>query len=270
MFSDLAGFTSMSERLGPQDTVKLLNRYFDGVTEIVQNRRGGYLNKFLGDGIFVFFGAPIFQEDHPGRAINAAIDCQEEVINLNRKLEEETSKPSSLSVRIGITTGEAMVGNCGSSERFDYTAIGDPVNLSSRLESACKFFGSRIIVDERTWKEGCEGLVGRPLGRIFIAGVREPVRAFEVFGRKEDVDPEILWTVPEFTMAMDKVMERNFEGAMRHLESAQKHAEDDKACRIYTDFCRLHLRHKDGEEPPEIKDPNGVVRLNWIEASGKE
>ena len=92
------------------------NRYFDGVEDIVQYQHGGYLNKFLGDGIFVFFGAPVFLEDHSARAIRSAIDCQEAVQQLNRTLESETGEPSNLRVRIGITTGEVIVGNCGSSQ----------------------------------------------------------------------------------------------------------------------------------------------------------
>jgi hypothetical protein len=112
-FSDLQGFTPMAERLGERETANLLRRYFDRVTEIIQNRRGGYLNKFLGDGIFVFFGAPVFQEDHAARAIAAALECQEEVRELNLQLAGEFSPPVQIRMRIGLATGKVMVGDCG-------------------------------------------------------------------------------------------------------------------------------------------------------------
>ncbi|MCP4377267.1 MAG: adenylate/guanylate cyclase domain-containing protein, partial [bacterium] len=127
MFSDLAGFTPLSESLGPHETVALLNRYFDGVTDIVQNQCAGYLNKFLGDGVFILFGVPIFEPDHPSRAIDAALLCQAEAEKLNEKLAAELGEKVKLKVRIGIHSGEAIFGNCGSTDKTDFTAIGDCV-----------------------------------------------------------------------------------------------------------------------------------------------
>ncbi|MCP4378416.1 MAG: CHASE2 domain-containing protein, partial [bacterium] len=172
MFSDLAGFTPLSASLGPHETVALLNRYFDGITDIVQNQCGGYLNKFLGDGVFILFGVPIFEPDHPSRAIDAAWLCQAEVEKLNEKLAAELGGKVKLKVRIGIHSGEAIFGNCGSTDKTDFTAIGDCVNLSARLESANKFFGTRIIVSDHAWSL-CDRqhLLVRPLGDVFITGV---------------------------------------------------------------------------------------------------
>lgn len=266
MFSDLAGFTAMSERLGPQETVKLLNRYFDRMTDIVQNRRGGYLNKFLGDGIFVFFGAPVFQEDHPARAVMAAVECREGVADFNRELAAETGSSTSLRVRIGLTTGEVMVGNYGSSERYDYTAIGDPVNLASRLESSCKFFGAGIICDDRTWREGgVDEIVSRPLGRIYISGITEAVTVHEILGRRDGVPKYTMDTIPLFTEAVAAIDHRAFDTAGTLLEEVLDKNADDTAARLYRDFCRAHTALKPGNPPPEVKDPNGVVRLQWID-----
>ena len=152
LFSDIRGFTPLSQRLGPQRTVRLLNQYFDRVTDAVQTRGGGYINKFLGDGIFAFFGAPVLQDDHAARALTAAVEYQRRVAALNDALRGDGTGDVSLAVRIGIATGEAMVGNCGSSTRMDYTAIGDCVNLASRLEASNKFFGTRILVAEEAWR----------------------------------------------------------------------------------------------------------------------
>ncbi len=266
MFSDLAGFTAMSERLGPQETVTLLNRYFDRMTEIVQIRRGGYLNKFLGDGIFVFFGAPVFQEDHPARGVIAAVECREGAADFNRELAAETGSSPSLRVRIGLTTGEVMVGNYGSSQRYDYTAIGDPVNLASRLESSCKFFGAGIICDDRTWREGgSDEIVSRPLGRIYISGVTEAVAVHEILGRRDSVPKETMDTISLFADAVTAIDNRAFDTAGKLLEEVIEKDADDTAARLYRDFCRAHTVLKPGAPPPEVKDPNGVVRLRWID-----
>ncbi|KKK76702.1 hypothetical protein LCGC14_2860970, partial [marine sediment metagenome] len=161
LFSDLANFTSLSERLGPEATVRLLNQYLDHVCEIIQVRHGGTLSKFEGDGVFAFFGAPIAQPDHAARAIRAALDCQAFVAGFDRQLRADGLLPTEaeLSVRVGVTTGEVLVGNMGSTQRVAYTAIGDSVNLAARLETANKFFGTHILVNEQAWREAADGLL---------------------------------------------------------------------------------------------------------------
>ncbi len=193
-FSDLAGFTATAERLGEQRTVRLLNRYFDRMSEIIQDNHGGYLNKFLGDGIFVFFGAPVLQDDHAARAVAAAVAAQTEVDKLNETLGDEFFGVR-IACRIGMATGEVMVGNCGSSTRMDYTAIGDCVNLASRLESANKFFGTRILAAESTWLACGSGerekLLVRPLGRIRVVGKTEAVGIFDILGRRDELTADM-------------------------------------------------------------------------------
>jgi len=261
MFSDLAGFTPLSEALGPQQTVRVLNRYFDRVTEAVQNRCGGYLNKFLGDGIFVFFGAPVFQPDHAARAVRAAVECQQEVQRLNGDLGTELGREVRLSVRIGITTGEAMVGNCGSTQRMDYTAVGDCVNLASRLEEACKFFGARVLLDEATWRAGGDSsLPARPLGRVYVAGLSEPVRIWEVLGAAEDGSPELRAALDDFAAAVDRFEARDFEQAERRLRRVLAAFPDDRAAQVYLDLCRQEAAGAVDEQPRPSK-ADGVVRV---------
>ena len=247
-FSDLQGFTPLSERLGEEGTVRLLNRYFDRMTDVIQNRRGGYLNKFLGDGLFVFFGAPVFQADHAARALAAAVDCQHEVSELNRQLAEESGGSLQLACRVGLSTGEVMVGNCGSTQRMDYTAIGDPVNLASRLESANKFFGTKVLIADETWRQsGCEDVPARPLGRILVVGKNEPVSVWSPLlsdGRPTD---ELRRIAERFADAIDRFARRDFNGAIEAFESVLQDLPDDKAAEMYLALCRQYLT----EPPPD-------------------
>jgi class 3 adenylate cyclase/CHASE2 domain-containing sensor protein len=266
MFSDLAGFTPLSESLGAHETVALLNRYFDGVTDIVQNQCGGYLNKFLGDGVFILFGAPVFEPDHPSRAIDAALRCQKEAEKLNEELAAELGGTVKLKVRIGIHSGEAIFGNCGSTERTDYTAIGDCINLSARLESANKFFGTRIIVSTYAWSL-CDrdNLLVRPLGDVFITGVSNSLNLLEVIGPIDEIDESDRQAIAYFSEAMDFVAQRRFSKAHTLLQQAEQLRGDDPVTQIYLDICNQCVAQ--GPEiddwPAECKTAGGVVRLAW-------
>ncbi len=240
-FSDLAGFTPLSKRLGEQETIRLLNRYFDRMTDVVWARRGGYLSKFMGDGIFVFFGAPVFQDDHPARAILAAVECQEAVAAFNRELATEVGGVK-LTCRIGISTGPAMVGNCGSTDRIDYTAIGDTVNLASRLEGANKSFGTLILAEDETWvRAAAADIVARPMGRIFVVGRDEPVAVWNVLGRREGLDPAQQQAAEEFARAVELFAARDFTRAAAVFEPLSLAAPADKAAGVYLSLCRQYL-----------------------------
>jgi adenylate cyclase len=255
-FSDLANFTPLSERLGERRTVRLLNHYFDHMTEVVQTRRGGYLNKFLADGLLVLFGAPVWQDDHAARAVRAAVDCIRELDRLNQELQAEHGERVNLSCRIGIATGEAMVGNCGSTERIDYTAIGDTVNLASRLETANKALGTHILVDETTWRQsGGDGILARPLGRILVVGKREPVGVWSIVGQAGDVSAEEEQSVAEFARGVDHFAERRFAEAAQCFETVLAASPDDKAASLYAGLCRLYV------DVPPADDWAGAVQL---------
>ena len=274
MFSDLTGFTPLSEALGPPQTVRLLNRYFDGATEAIANRWGGWVNKFLGDGIFAIFGVPVRAERHAARAVEAAIDCQKAVERLNAELARESGLDVQLSVRIGITTGEAMVGNCGSTTKADLTAIGDHVNQASRLEAANKSFGTRIIVARETW-EACDrqGLLARPLGRIFIVGVSEAVRVWHVLGRVETLGEDLRGPLDDFARAMDLFIEQDFTGAMGMLEEVQRAMPNDKAGEYYMDLCRQCAARPVGDETwRAAHKTKGVARvaMPWQDVNPNE
>lgn len=178
LFCDIRGFTSISENLPPEKVVQLLNEYFERMVDVVI-RNNGTLDKFIGDGMMVIFGAPDddpYQEEH---ALKAAVEMQEEL----RKLAEKW-RPEGLNLRIGIgiNSGPAIVGNIGSSRRMDYTAIGDTVNLASRLESATKEFGVGIIISEYTHNAVRGAFQFTKLGEVQVRGRAEPVLAYSVKG----------------------------------------------------------------------------------------
>jgi adenylate cyclase len=183
LFCDIRGFSTMSEQLPPEKVVKLLNDYFECMVEVVF-RNNGTLDKFIGDGMMVIFGAPEddpFQEEH---ALRTAIEMQREL-----KLLAERWKPEGLNIRsgIGINSGPAVVGNIGSSRRMDYTAIGDTVNLASRLESATKEMSVGILVSEYTYMAARGNFKFREMGSIHVKGRVDAVMTYT----PEDTDVEL-------------------------------------------------------------------------------
>jgi len=257
LFSDLAGFTSLSERLGAEGTVTVLNRYLDRAGDIIQVRRGGTLSKYEGDGVFAFFGAPIPQPDHAARAIAAALDCQGFLPDFNRALHAEGLLPDNtdLAVRIGITAGEVFVGNMGSTQRIAYTAIGDSVNLAARLETANKFFGTRILVNDEAWQSGADGLLGRPLGRIVVVGKTEPVAVWEPLGRRDDADKATRQQVDDFAAGVEQYAAGDFDGARARFEAIGARA-NDPAARVYLRLCEVRAA-----DPAEAAAFDGVIHL---------
>jgi len=264
LFSDIRGFTPLSQRLGPQRTVRLLNQYFDRVTDAVQTRGGGYINKFLGDGIFAFFGAPVLQDDHAARALTAAVEYQRRVAALNDALRGDGTGDVSLAVRIGIATGEAMVGNCGSSTRMDYTAIGDCVNLASRLEASNKFFGTRILVAEEAWRAagGEADYLARPLGEVFVTGQSDGVRVWNVLGPRDEASEADAEACESFARAMERLADPDFAGAVAALESMQAAWPDDRSTTVFLDLARACAGFPPGDDwPAGCRAGDGVVRL---------
>ncbi len=181
LFSDIRGFTSMSEKLAPEEVVRRLNIYFKAMVEVVfQN--DGTLDKYVGDAIMAFFGAPKDDPEHARKACRCALGMKQQLEAVNEHLAAEGIPP--MKIGIGINTGEVVVGNIGSERRMDYTVIGDSVNLASRLESMNKEFGTTIIISEFTLGEA-PGFVVKDLGSVRVKGKEESVRIYELTGEKE-------------------------------------------------------------------------------------
>jgi adenylate cyclase len=175
-FSDIRGFTTMSERLAPEQVSTLLNEYFSHMTKIVF-KHGGTLDKFMGDAVMAFFGNPIFFADHPKRAVQMALEMKKEMEVLCAKWKSE-GKESEVGIGMGINTGEVVVGNLGSNEFFDYTVIGDAVNLACRLEAMAK--KGQIIVSESTYQEVKDYFKIEKLEPVMVKGKTQLVQIYEV------------------------------------------------------------------------------------------
>ena len=178
-FSDLAGFTTISEKLAPEKVSEFLNRYFDAMTEIVF-KHNGTVDKFIGDSIMAFWGAPVPDPDHAVNACLAALEMQTRLEYLRKDMQAE-GMPS-LSMRIGINTGESIVGNMGSSKLFNYTLLGDTVNLASRLEGANKEFGTSILISRAVVDHAAGRILSKRLGEIRVKGKTEATEVYKLTG----------------------------------------------------------------------------------------
>ncbi len=188
LFSDIRGFTSLSEKLPAETVIEMLNAYLDRMAEVVF-RHGGTLDKFIGDAVMAFWGAPVPVEDHAQRAVETALDMLDELAVLNEGW-AAAGAPAQLRIGIGINTGEAIVGNIGSlARKLDYTAIGDTVNLASRLESQNKEYGTSIIVSEFTMARLPDQYDLRPIDQVRVKGKEQAVQIYELLGRKKGARP---------------------------------------------------------------------------------
>ncbi len=179
-FSDVAGFSSFSEKLTPPELVALMNEYLSAMTDIIE-AHGGFVDKYIGDAIAAVFGAPLDDPEHARHAVDAALACRVRLAELNAG--EAAFAGHKLGQRIGLNSGEALVGNIGSHRRFNYTVMGDMVNLASRLEGANKFFASVIMASEATMVQAGNGFVWRELDAIRVKGRNQPVRIYEPLAR---------------------------------------------------------------------------------------
>ncbi len=185
-FSDLAGFSSISEALAPPELVQFMNEYLSAMTGIIQEQ-GGFVDKYIGDAIVAVFGAPLDDPNHAENAVSAALRCGDRLHKLNREPAEW--QRFTLRQRIGLNSGDALVGNIGSRQRFNYTVMGDTVNVASRLEGANKYFGTTIMAAKSTF-ERVAGFAWRELDSIRVQGRDEPVGIYEPLARHGEETPE--------------------------------------------------------------------------------
>jgi adenylate cyclase len=266
-FSDVASFSSMSENLTPVELVELLNEYLTDMCDIIAES-GGTIDKFEGDAIIAFWGAPIPFEDHAQRSVIAAIDMQHRIDELRAKWEQE-GKMMELRqiwadrglgeffrVRMGINSGEMVVGNMGSHTRIDYTIMGDSVNLAARLEGAGKAYGVTSMVAEPTFRAARELVEARELDSIRVVGKDEPVRVFEILGRKGEVDANKLEVVDFFNQGTTMYRERKWDDSIALFEAGLKIDNQDGPCRIFIDRCQ------DYKQSPPPEDWDAVYSLD--------
>ena len=217
LFSDIRGFTSISEGLTPEDLVHLLNEYLTVMTDIVF-KYDGTLDKYMGDAIMAIYGAPLEMPDHPQRACRSALEMTRGLQHLNEKWIREGKK--TLDIGIGINTGPMMVGNMGSEQRFDYTVMGDAVNLGSRLEGANKNYMTRILMSEYTYECVKNDFVCMELDCVKVKGKSLPVKIYQLVG-DDDVSPAHKAAIIEFHKGLDRYKNQRFDEAIRAFQSVK-------------------------------------------------
>jgi adenylate cyclase len=242
-FSDIRGFTTISEKLKPEVLSELLNEYLGAMTDVVFKHQG-VLDKYIGDAVMAFWGAPIHAPDHALRCSRAAMDMLDELAALR-----ERWKPRDLpliEIGVGVNTGEAVVGNFGSAQRFSYTAMGDDVNLASRLEGLNKQFGTTALLSDATRRAVDAEFVCREIDRVRVKGKAEAVAIHELLCRRTDARAEgELRRAAAWESALGAYRARDFETAMARLEALLSDRPDDRAVPIFLARCRV-LR----AEPP--------------------
>ncbi|RKY89987.1 hypothetical protein DRQ09_00180 [candidate division KSB1 bacterium] len=249
-FSDVQGFTTISEKLTPEELVSLLNEYLTAMTHIVL-RYDGMIDKYEGDAIMAVFGAPVYYEDHALRACYVSLDMQKELVKLREKWKQE-GKPQ-LYVRIGLNTGPMVVGNMGAMDRLDYTVMGDSVNLGSRLEGANKQYGTFIMISEYTYELVKEHIEARFLDSLRVKGKAQPVKVYEVLERKENGLPENKKKAVElFNRGMECYLSRKWDEGIEFFQNALKADEKDSPSKVYLERCRMY------RENPPPEDWDGV------------
>jgi adenylate cyclase len=226
-FSDIQGFSTFSEKLPPDRLVELMNEYLTACTDIVQEE-GGTLDKYIGDAVVAMFGAPIALPDHAYRACVAALRVQQQLAVLRAKWQSEGDKwpqiVGRMQSRIGLNSGACIIGNMGSRTRFNYTMMGDNVNLAARMESGAKSWGVYTMCTEVT-KRACEEhggdrVVFRPLGKIVVKGRSQPVPVYEMVGLKENVTAETRECIAIFTRGLELHYQRDWAGAREQFKAS--------------------------------------------------
>jgi adenylate cyclase len=240
-FSDLANFTSFSERLPPKDLVTFLNEYFTPMTNIILEHRGG-LDKFIGDAVMAFWGAPLPLENHARHACEAALKMKETMAGLQDGWRQR--RLPLLEARMGIHSGPVVAGNVGSRERFNYTVLGDTVNLASRLEGANKFYGTTILISEDTVRLAGQSFLTRELDLIRVKGRQAPVKIYELIGKCGEKELPFLGV---FAQGLAAYRNRLWDIAEQHFGSI---VSQDPPSRTYLERCRLYRT----DPPPDDWD----------------
>lgn len=229
-FSDLEGFTTISERLEPEVLIEMLNEYLSAMSDIILDS-SGTIDKYEGDAIIAFWNAPLPVENHAVQIVKSALRCQEVLAEMNPQLKSRAG--TDLKMRIGIHTGPAVVGNMGASERFDYTMLGDAVNLAARLEGVNKQFGTYTLISEDTKKQMGDAYPVRELAKVEVVGRKEPVRVFEPMLPEEFKRQEKYIDI--FLKGLNLFYDEKFKEA---LEVFTTNTENDAPSRHYSKKCQ--------------------------------
>ena len=235
MFIDIAGFTGLSERMGDR-LVPLLSAYLDLTSDVIV-ANGGTIDKFIGDAVMAFWGAPTPQPDHALLCCRAALACRTALENSG--LADDQGQP--LHIRIGINSGRMLVGNIGSELRLNYTVIGDAVNVASRLEGANKHYQTQILIGAATKRLVDNVMITREIDRIAVYGKTEGLAVYELIGSVQEASgdtPRPAW-IALYEEGLPKYRKRDFSGAIRCFETVLRQRPNDRPSELMLDRCKL-------------------------------
>jgi adenylate cyclase len=247
-FSDVAGFTSISESLSPEELVNLLNDFLSEMTDIILSY-AGTLDKYEGDAIIAFWNAPLDQPDHALRACRAALECQKRLEELRPVFAQKSGHE--LYMRVGLNSGPAVVGNMGSHSRFDYTAMGDTINMASRLEGACKHYSVPILVGDTTFQMAKDAIAAREVDLIRVVGKSKSERVYQILEEKSQASQDMQENVATFHQALDLYRNKRWDDALNLFRKIK----DDKLSAVYVSRIEQLIQNP----PPD--DWSGVYDL---------
>jgi len=246
LFSDIAGFTSFSEKLSATELVNFINAYLNEMTKIVLKNKGT-LDKYIGDAVMAFWGAPIELNNNEELACRTAIEMQKKLDELRAIWELPEAKQ--LQVRIGINCGEVVVGNIGGETRFDYTVMGDNVNLASRLEGANKQYNTFIMVGENVFNAIGDKIIVRELDNIRVKGKLKPTKVFELIGMKDDEFAINRFNrLADYVLGLDYYKSRKFNDALMKFNEVLKNIPDDGPSKVYIERCNYYINYPPADD----------------------
>lgn len=243
MFSDMRGFTNLSETMSPQALQELLNRVFSRLSASIRHQRGT-IDKFMGDCVMAFWGAPMETPEHARLAVLAALDMRQAIAAINREHAAQGLPP--IGMGVGLNTGHMCVGDMGSDLRRSYTVIGDAVNLGSRLEGLSKHYGVDIIVSESTRAQAGDGFVWQELDRVKVKGKEEAVTIHGLLGRLEDITPAQQAELTQWHDTLQAYRRQDWTAALAGLDTLQARAPDYTLYRLY----RQRIEEWQQQPPP--------------------
>jgi class 3 adenylate cyclase len=244
-FSDIVNFTTISERIPPEQLVDDLAIYFDGMTRAIVDHKGT-VDKYIGDAIMAFWGAPRPLSDHAVQACLAAIKCRDHARAAAEQQRQKGQLP--MLTRIGLNSGAAIIGNIGYDERLNYTAVGDMVNLGSRLEGLNKIYGTEILISEATWLLAQDAIEARFVDVVAVKGKSVPVRIYELICARGDLTPEQATLAREYQRGMDHYLNRQFGAGIEVFEKLLASFPDELASSVMLERSRALLS---APPPPE-------------------
>ena len=243
LFSDVRGFTNISESLEPKELTNYINAFLTPITKVIHENRGT-IDKYMGDAVMAFWGAPLEDKQHALHALNAAIDIVERMHSLRQEFSEK--QWPEIYIGVGVNTGMMNVGNKGSEFRVDYTILGDAVNLGSRLEGLTKVYGVDIITSEFT-RHAVPEFEYRELDRVRVKGKNRSVTIYEPLGLLENIDKKEKKLLRQFHAGIKQYRAQNWDAAEREIFSLSQLEPERKIYKIYLDRI-MHFRNNPPEE----------------------